>query len=628
MGEELDEFSDALPYDDDPLPPNSSDITSDITSDAICDARVVPLSSGAPLNFANLALHDNLTTEAKAASESQKERLREFDSNNTVEGLTLGEVDRLPVSASSPPPPPTAPTVESPPPAAPTTPAPNALDDSSSTYTSPNSDAKFKMVNQDTGEVIDLRDLDSGKVEQPKFSLMPSKEEFLRRGSGASVDSDEESHATSGSKNTKGVAGKAKVSKSCIRLPAYRFRVVRMHYTHPWLHRPTPTHTAAHRLAQGFFKSMTGKSKAGGKPTSEPHKGAHSIPVQPSKVKGKDVQEFSDFVHVTHIPPSATQGHSGSVWCMEFSPDGKYLATGGADKIINVWEVARVPGSGKEGKEKKNKPPTNMGSDEKRGKGKAWKAAPPSAGERGGGGESSHDSRCLRDTPPRPFVHTCFAGTQLCAPFVHTCPWPPADIGNVELFSGPPIRRFAEHKLDVISLSWSRTSFLLSGSMDKTVRLWHVSREECLHLFQHSDFVTAVCFHPLEDRYFLSGGFDKKLRIWSIPEGRVKEWSQAPEMVTSAAFSPTGMWVVAGLFHGQVYFYSTNDGLRYYTQIDAKNRHGTQKGGKKVTGLSFLRGLGAARSDTVGSIDSLRLSNSSRSSSRDSRDSRDSSTSR
>ena len=175
-------------------------------------------------------------------------------------------------------------------------------------------------------------------------------------------------------------------------------------------------------------------------------------------------------------------------------------------------------------------------------------------------------------------------------------------------------------------MSWSKTTFLLSASLDKTVRLWHVSRKECLHLFQHSDFVTAVDFHPVEDRYFLSGGFDKKLRIWSIPDGRVKEWAQAPEMVTSARFTPNGLMVVAGLYHGQVYFYST-DGMRYYTQVDARNRHGSQRGGKKVTGLNFLRGAGVGSDRGTMGSEGYRMSGSSRSSrdsSRDSRDSRDS----
>lgn len=41
--------------------------------------------------------------------------------------------------------------------------------------------------------------------------------------------------------------------------------------------------------------------------------------------------------------------------------------------------------------------------------------------------------------------------------------------------------------------------------MDKTVRLWHVSRSECLCAFQHLDFVTSIAFHPKDDRSVWNG---------------------------------------------------------------------------------------------------------------------------
>ena len=50
--------------------------------------------------------------------------------------------------------------------------------------------------------------------------------------------------------------------------------------------------------------------------------------------------------------------------------------------------------------------------------------------------------------------------------------------------------------------------FILSSFMDKTVRLWHISRRECLCCFQHIDFVTAIAFHPkVSQRLIMHGWF-------------------------------------------------------------------------------------------------------------------------
>jgi WD40 repeat protein len=39
-----------------------------------------------------------------------------------------------------------------------------------------------------------------------------------------------------------------------------------------------------------------------------------------------------------------------------------------------------------------------------------------------------------------------------------------------------PFRRWRDHSEDIVDLSWNMNHFLLSASIDKTVRLWHVSR--------------------------------------------------------------------------------------------------------------------------------------------------------
>lgn len=123
--------------------------------------------------------------------------------------------------------------------------------------------------------------------------------------------------------------------------------------------------------------------------------------------------------------------------------------------------------------------------------------------------------------------------------------------------------------------------------MDKTVRLWHVSRNECLCAFKHSDFVTSIQFHPKDDRFFLAGSLDSKLRLWSIPDKSIAFAHQLPDMVTAVAFTPDGKQAIAGCLSGLCMFYET-EGLRYQTQIHVKSRTGKNAKGSKITGIQSM----------------------------------------
>lgn len=123
--------------------------------------------------------------------------------------------------------------------------------------------------------------------------------------------------------------------------------------------------------------------------------------------------------------------------------------------------------------------------------------------------------------------------------------------------------------------------------MDKTVRLWHVSRPECLCCFKHSDFVTSIQFHPRDDRFFLAGSLDSKLRLWSIPDKSVAYWSQTPDLITAVAFAPDGKTSIAGCLNGLCLFYET-EGLKYQTQIHVRSAHGKNAKGSKVTGIQAI----------------------------------------
>lgn len=128
--------------------------------------------------------------------------------------------------------------------------------------------------------------------------------------------------------------------------------------------------------------------------------------------------------------------------------------------------------------------------------------------------------------------------------------------------------------------------------MDKTVRLWHISRRECLCCFQHIDFVTAIAFHPRDDRYFLSGSLDGKLRLWNIPDKKVALWNEVDgqtKLITAANFCQNGKFAVVGSYDGRCIFYNT-DQLKYHTQIHVRSTRGRNKTGRKISGIEPMPG--------------------------------------
>src|SRR5262249_15619858 len=74
----------------------------------------------------------------------------------------------------------------------------------------------------------------------------------------------------------------------------------------------------------------------------------------PLKVKGGTVQRsvvVASFAEISREVPRRTaavarqeapafSGHTGSVWCLTFAPDGKRALSGGDDRTLRLWDVA------------------------------------------------------------------------------------------------------------------------------------------------------------------------------------------------------------------------------------------------------------------------------------------------
>ncbi|KAJ3214871.1 hypothetical protein HDU67_001136 [Dinochytrium kinnereticum] len=183
-----------------------------------------------------------------------------------------------------------------------------------------------------------------------------------------------------------------------------------------------------------------------------------------------------------------------------------------------------------------------------------------------------------------------------------------------DLIPRRPDRILKGHIQPILDISWSKNDFILTSSLDSTVRLWHASTTECLAIFNHSSPVFSVSFHPSDDRFFISG--DSRLRLWSVVEKKVLNWVDIPRSkgvvtntnnltrdkdaaystiegkvaslhtshITAVGFNRDGSLVIAGTVDGELYFYET-EGLRYNTQVEITISRTRSSKGPRIVGI-------------------------------------------
>ncbi|KAG0458755.1 hypothetical protein HPP92_021883 [Vanilla planifolia] len=260
--------------------------------------------------------------------------------------------------------------------------------------------------------------------------------------------------------------------------------------------------------------------------------------------------------------------HNGSIWTIKFSLDGHYMASAGEDLVIHVWQVLDHE---RRSELHMYRPEPQIGNGH-----------PLVALVGNGSAEQISALECMDDShwekKRRAKASGMRSSDNLTVP------------EQVFALSERPVCTFTGHLDEVLDLSWSESQYLLSSSMDKTVRLWHFSSNSCLKIFSHSDYVTCIQFNPIDDQYFISGSLDAKVRVWSIPNRQVVDWNDLHEMVTAASYTPDGQGAVVGSHKGNCHLYDTSDNkLLHKGQIDLQNKK-KKSNHRKITGFQFAPG--------------------------------------
>lgn len=119
----------------------------------------------------------------------------------------------------------------------------------------------------------------------------------------------------------------------------------------------------------------------------------------------------------------------------------------------------------------------------------------------------------------------------------------PSENGVVEVFSWPkgePITRFDSHNDSVRSVIWQDNDRLLTASIDREIKLWHLEKEtnSILTLKGHSRSVDAICLIG-NGQTLVSTGADHSLRVWDMESGTlIRTMNQHTKPVNALELRP------------------------------------------------------------------------------------------
>jgi len=144
-----------------------------------------------------------------------------------------------------------------------------------------------------------------------------------------------------------------------------------------------------------------------------------------------------------------------------------------------------------------------------------------------------------------------------------------------DLTTGNSVRTFKGHEADVYSVAFSSDCRqIVSASRDKTIKLWN-TLAECKFTIQedqHNDWISCIRFSPAaKTPLIVSCGWDKMVKVWNLSNCKLKTNLVGHQGVLySVTISPDGSLCASGGKDGVAMLWDVNEGKHLYS-LDANS---------------------------------------------------------